>query len=71
MGYEDWDDVNEAAKQGDHDWNSVAGDFDSFPVIDVGAIRSYELEQRKAVAAKIRDACTRVGFFYIENHGIP
>ncbi|KAG8837648.1 hypothetical protein FRB91_007991, partial [Serendipita sp. 411] len=26
---------------------------------------------RKALAAKIRDACIRVGFFYIKNHSIP
>ncbi|KAB8274933.1 hypothetical protein BDV30DRAFT_208521 [Aspergillus minisclerotigenes] len=50
---------------------SIVGDFDSIPVIDVSGIYSDELSDREAVAEKIRDACMRVGFFYVEGHGIP
>lgn len=71
MGYADWDDNDQAAKDGDHNWDSVAGDFDSIPVIDVTDISSDDLTKRMKVAMNIRDACTRVGFFYIENHDIP
>ncbi|KAI9737026.1 MAG: hypothetical protein M1834_000615 [Cirrosporium novae-zelandiae] len=51
--------------------DSIVGNFDSIPIINVGGIFSENIEDRKAVAAQLRDACTRVGFFYIENHGIP
>jgi non-haem dioxygenase in morphine synthesis N-terminal len=50
---------------------SVVGDFTTIPLINVAGIYSKILEDRMAVAEKIRDACTRVGFFYIEGHGIP
>lgn len=43
------------------------------PIIDVGDLvsKSSTLEARKAVAARIRDAATNTGFFYIVNHGVP
>lgn len=41
------------------------------PVIDLGASFSTSESDRRAVAAKIRDACTGSGFFYITNHGVP
>ncbi|KAI1612685.1 putative 1-aminocyclopropane-1-carboxylate oxidase [Exophiala viscosa] len=50
---------------------SIVGDFTTIPVIDVAGVYSENIRDRKAVAEKIRDACTRVGFFYIEGHGIP
>jgi hypothetical protein len=50
---------------------SIVGDFTTIPVINVAGIYSDKIEDRKAVAEKIRDACTRVGFFYIEGHSIP
>ncbi|KAL6413299.1 putative gibberellin 3-beta [Ilyonectria robusta] len=71
MGYSDWDNDNQPAREGDHDWAAEAGDFESIPVIDVSGIRSDNIEERKRVASDIRAACIRVGFFYIENHGIP
>lgn len=40
------------------------------PIIDVSNIFSESLEQRKTVAAQVRDAATNTGFFYIKNHGI-
>jgi isopenicillin N synthase-like dioxygenase len=46
-------------------------DFTSIPLIDIADLRSADLEKRKAVAAKILDACERVGFFYVTNHGVP
>ncbi|KZT57216.1 Clavaminate synthase-like protein [Calocera cornea HHB12733] len=39
--------------------------FESIPIIDLAE------EDRTLLAEKIRDACLRVGFFYIKNHGIP
>lgn len=40
------------------------------PVIDIGGLRSEDLHDRRSVAAKIRQACHEIGFFYIINHGI-
>ncbi|KAK1456583.1 2OG-Fe(II)oxygenase [Colletotrichum melonis] len=70
MGYNDWDNDNEPAVDRDHDWRAVPGDFDTIPVIDVAGIRSDDFDERRKIAAQIRDACVRVGFFYIQNHGI-
>jgi non-haem dioxygenase in morphine synthesis N-terminal len=38
------------------------------PIIDVSGMFSEKLEDRKAVAEKIREACHRIGFFYVVNH---
>lgn len=40
------------------------------PVIDLSLIDGT-LDERKAIASKIRAAAENTGFFYIENHGIP
>jgi isopenicillin N synthase-like dioxygenase len=40
------------------------------PVIDLSSIDG-DLEDRKAIASKIRTAAENTGFFYIKNHGIP
>ncbi|KAJ4389870.1 hypothetical protein N0V93_007342 [Gnomoniopsis smithogilvyi] len=40
------------------------------PVIDLSGIYG-DLAARKALAATIRDAAEKTGFFYIKNHGIP
>ncbi|TQS32380.1 hypothetical protein Golomagni_07303 [Golovinomyces magnicellulatus] len=40
------------------------------PIIDVADIYSDSLDARKAVAAKVHQASTTMGFFYISNHGI-
>ena len=42
---------------------------DEIPVIDIGGIHG-DLEARKALASKIKNAATGTGFFYIKNHGI-
>lgn len=43
------------------------------PIIDVADLvdPSSTLEARQAVAARIREAATNTGFFYIVNHGVP
>ena len=43
-------------------------DADEIPVIDISGIYSENLEDRKAVAEKIREAAHRIGFFYIIGH---
>jgi hypothetical protein len=46
------------------------GGFTSIPVIDISKIDSASLEDRKAIARKLYDACSTSGFFYIANHGV-
>ncbi|KAI6039638.1 hypothetical protein EDC04DRAFT_2568213 [Pisolithus marmoratus] len=48
---------------------SVNGAFDSIPIIDIGS--GSTPEERAVLAQQIRDACMKVGFFYVTNHGIP
>ncbi|KAI2789946.1 hypothetical protein POX_d05447 [Penicillium oxalicum] len=43
----------------------------AIPVIDLSALDSSCPEERQRLARQIYDACTRVGFFYVKNHGIP
>ena len=45
-------------------------DVDAIPVIDIGALRDGSGEAVASVARQIRDASSRVGFFYVRNHGI-
>lgn len=69
-----WGDPNKAAGYFGTDEISsetIGGDFDSVPVIELSGIFSADLGERKRVAAEIRDACVRVGFFYAKGHGIP
>ena len=51
-----------------HVESNEATDADEIPVIDVGGIYSEKLEDRQAVADKIREAAHRIGFFYVVNH---
>jgi isopenicillin N synthase-like dioxygenase len=44
--------------------------FKELPIIDLADIDSPDQTKREAVAEKIYDACTQVGFFYVKNHGI-
>ncbi len=46
-------------------------DFDSVPVIDFGGMLGRDPTEKAKVAAALSDACVNIGFFYIENHGIP
>ena len=43
----------------------------TIPVINLESSFSSSLEDRKAIAAQIHDACTSSGFFHITGHGIP
>ena len=46
------------------------GAFDSIPVIDFSAMADGDAEAKQRVAAEVRQACIRSGFFYIVNHGV-
>lgn len=46
------------------------GAFHEIPVIDFKDGYSKDFETRKRLADKIYDACVRVGFFYVRNHGV-
>lgn len=50
---------------------NVKGSFTSIPTIDISNIDSPSIEDRRAIAKEIYDACTSSGFFYIANHKIP
>ena len=43
---------------------------DEIPLIDLSPIYG-DLEARKALAEKIKHAAENIGFFYVQNHGIP
>lgn len=49
----------------------IADESFNIPVIDLTPSFSASLEDRQAVAAQIRQACTTSGFFYVTNHQIP
>lgn len=40
-------------------------DFESLPIIDLSALRSPTLEQRRQLAREVDQACKQVGFFYV------
>lgn len=42
----------------------------SIPIIDISHATSPILEERKAVAREIFQACSQIGFFYVKNHGV-
>jgi isopenicillin N synthase-like dioxygenase len=50
--------------------SDISIEADEIPIIDISGIYSDNIEDRKVVAEKIREACHRIGFFYIINHGI-
>ncbi|XWW96075.1 hypothetical protein V2A60_004045 [Cordyceps javanica] len=45
-------------------------DFEALPIIDLGALRSPDIQERRKLARKIDKACADVGFFYVKNHGV-
>ncbi|KAH8892657.1 Clavaminate synthase-like protein [Thozetella sp. PMI_491] len=51
---------------------AASGNFTKIPVIDLEALTnpSASAEDKNELVAQVRDACTRVGFFIIKNHGI-
>ena len=50
--------------------SNTASNLERIPIIDVSRIYSEDIEDRKAVAAEIREASKDIGFFYMVNHGI-
>jgi isopenicillin N synthase-like dioxygenase len=42
----------------------------SLPIIDLAPYMK-EGGDTKATATAIREACKKVGFFYVKNHGVP
>jgi isopenicillin N synthase-like dioxygenase len=46
------------------------GAFHEIPVIDFADAFSKDFDKRQKLARKIYDACVRVGFFYVKNHGV-
>lgn len=44
--------------------------FTSIPVIDFAPLRSPDPAARRGVGEAVREACTRVGFFYVAGHGV-
>jgi isopenicillin N synthase-like dioxygenase len=46
-------------------------DFDSIPIVDIGAAISGDADGKRKAAAALREAAANVGFFYIKNHGVP
>ena len=50
--------------------SNTASTSERIPIIDVSRIYSDDIEDRKAVAAEIREASKDIGFFYMVNHGI-
>ncbi|EHK96829.1 putative 1-aminocyclopropane-1-carboxylate oxidase [Glarea lozoyensis 74030] len=49
---------------------TATNSFRTIPIIDLTRSFSDSLEDRQSVANEIHEACTKVGFFYITNHGI-
>jgi isopenicillin N synthase-like dioxygenase len=43
----------------------------ALPIIDIGGLSSNSLNDRGAVAERLRAACLDNGFFYVVNHGVP
>ncbi|KAH9828748.1 2og-Fe oxygenase family protein [Teratosphaeria destructans] len=50
--------------------HSRQGNFTSIPVIDLSNVDSPDLDDRKAIAGQLYEACSTAGFFYITNHGV-
>ena len=67
--------VHEAQKQLDailnRGFKQDGPTFKTIPVIDIAPSFSQDLRERRKAAKAIHTACTTIGFFYIQNHGIP
>jgi hypothetical protein len=48
--------------------SNVSKEPEQVPIINVAGIYSSKLEDRQAVADQIREAATKIGFFYAINH---
>ncbi|GAA5854615.1 hypothetical protein JCM8547_004909 [Rhodosporidiobolus lusitaniae] len=45
--------------------------FDALPVISLARLSSPDINERKALAAEVADACVDCGFFYVTDTGVP
>lgn len=43
----------------------------SIPVVDLGSWSDGSAADRKRIASELTEACRRVGFVYVTNHGVP
>lgn len=52
--------------------NSVAGQFESIPIIDLAPLTKPNAspQDQAQLVLDVQDACKRVGFFVIKNHGV-
>lgn len=50
--------------------SSQAANCDQIPIIDLSNINSPQIEERQKLARSVYDACTQVGFFYIQVCGL-
>ncbi|KAG7887665.1 hypothetical protein KL936_004362 [Ogataea polymorpha] len=46
-------------------------DFDHIPILDISRMWSDDFEERKSLSTELREVCSKVGFFYAKNHGVP
>ncbi len=46
-------------------------DFSEIPVLDFSPMETGNQSEKQALAKKLFEACTQVGFFYVTNHGVP
>jgi len=49
----------------------AAASFTEIPLIDMAPLQDGTERSRQKVAAEICEACERVGFLYVSNHGVP
>ena len=40
------------------------------PIIDIGGLRTDDPAAKSEVARQLHQACSDIGFFYVENHGV-
>jgi isopenicillin N synthase-like dioxygenase len=45
--------------------------FRDIPIIDFAPMQGADAAAKRRMAADLRAACTEIGFFYIQNHGVP
>lgn len=49
----------------------MTSELDAIPVIDFNPWSTGSTDDKKRIARELTDACRRVGFVYIVNHGVP
>lgn len=49
----------------------MTADESSIPIVDFSRWAKASSEEKKEIAKELTDACIRVGFVYIVNHGVP